>query len=78
MSAAAWHVQAMLPEVAALGPGEPVPSPCNNVCRIDPHNGLCEGCLRTMDEIVDWGSLDDAGKRAVWLQLARRAEALTP
>ena len=78
MNAAAWHVQAMVPEVAALGPGEPVPSPCNNVCRIDPRSGLCEGCLRTIEEVTAWGSLDDAGRREVWQRLERRAAALTP
>ena len=35
--------------------------------------GLCEGCLRTLDEIAAWSSLDDAGKRAVWQRLAQRA-----
>ena len=84
MTAAAWHVQAMLAEVAALGPGEPVPSPCNNVCRIDPHTGFCEGCLRTMDEIASWGSQGEEERRAVWQRLEKRAaavssaEALTP
>ncbi len=36
--------------------------------------GLCEGCLRTLDEIAAWGGMDDEGKRAVWRELdARRA-----
>jgi predicted Fe-S protein YdhL (DUF1289 family) len=29
-------------------------------------SGLCEGCLRTIDEIASWSSLDDEQKRAVW------------
>ena len=49
-----------------------VPSPCINVCRMDPASGLCEGCLRTIDEIAAWGTLDDDGKRAVWQQLEQR------
>ena len=73
MIAAAWHVQAMVPEVAALGPGEPVPSPCNNVCRIDPQSGFCEGCLRTLDEIAAWGGLDQGAKWRVWQVLGARA-----
>jgi predicted Fe-S protein YdhL (DUF1289 family) len=73
VTAAVWHVQAMLPEVAALGPGDPVPSPCNNVCRIDAQTGLCEGCLRTIEEVAAWGSLDDEGRHAVWKQLELRA-----
>ena len=33
---------------------EPVPSPCISVCRMDAASGLCEGCLRTLDEIAAW------------------------
>lgn len=53
----------------------PVPSPCINICRMDEASGLCEGCLRTLDEIACWSLLDDAEKREVWQQLARRREA---
>jgi predicted Fe-S protein YdhL (DUF1289 family) len=60
-------------EVAALPADALVPSPCINVCRIDAHSGLCAGCRRTLDEIAAWSRLDDAGKRVVWAQLARRA-----
>lgn len=31
-----------------------VPSPCVNVCQMDPQTGLCRGCLRTLDEIGAW------------------------
>ncbi len=34
-------------------------SPCISVCRIDAASGWCEGCLRTLDEIARWGSMDD-------------------
>jgi len=52
-----------------------ITSPCTNVCAIDPATGWCAGCLRTIDEIAAWGSLDNAGKRAVLKHLpARRAE----
>ena len=77
MIAAAWHVQAMVSEVAALGPGEPVPSPCNNVCRIDAQSGFCEGCLRTIEEVVAWAGSTDEEKRAVWARLGERAGAIT-
>jgi predicted Fe-S protein YdhL (DUF1289 family) len=52
-----------------------VASPCINVCRMDEASGLCEGCLRTIDEIVAWGSMDDDAKRQVWLQLEQRRAA---
>ena len=50
-----------------------VPSPCASVCRMDMGSGLCEGCLRTLDEIGAWGRLDEGGKRQVWTRLAERA-----
>jgi predicted Fe-S protein YdhL (DUF1289 family) len=54
---------------------DPLPSPCIGQCRIDPASNLCQGCLRTIDEIVQWGQADDAFKRAVWLAIGRRASA---
>ena len=50
----------------------PVPSPCINVCQMEPATGLCRGCLRTIDEIVAWGSAGDDAKRAVWAEIRRR------
>jgi predicted Fe-S protein YdhL (DUF1289 family) len=79
LSAAARHVRRQWLRLQQLPPHEAVPSPCNNVCRIDAQTGFCEGCLRTLDEIGDWGVLDDAERRAVWQRLAARAgDALTP
>jgi predicted Fe-S protein YdhL (DUF1289 family) len=50
----------------------PVPSPCTSVCRMNPDTGLCEGCWRTIDEIIQWAQLSDADKRAIWSQIERR------
>lgn len=50
----------------------PVPSPCINVCRMVPETGLCQGCMRTIEEIVAWGKADDAYKRVVWAEIRRR------
>jgi len=58
--------------VAEIGDAGPVPSPCVNICRIDPATGICQGCRRTLDEIAAWSRLDDADKRAVWRQLPGR------
>ena len=52
-----------------------VPSPCINVCRMDAASGLCEGCLRTIDEIAAWGTMDDDDKRTVWQRLEQRRAA---
>jgi predicted Fe-S protein YdhL (DUF1289 family) len=43
---------------------------------MDARTGWCEGCLRTIDEIAAWATLDDAGKLAVWDRLAERREFL--
>jgi len=53
-------------------PGGDVPSPCNNVCRMKPDTGLCEGCFRTLDEIAAWPAMSDAEKRTVLAQLPAR------
>jgi predicted Fe-S protein YdhL (DUF1289 family) len=58
----------------AKAPSADVPSPCMSVCRMDMDTGLCEGCLRTLDEIAAWGRMDEEGKRAVWVELARRLD----
>ena len=55
-----------------------VASPCNSVCRIDAGSGWCEGCLRTLDEIAAWSTMDDDAKRAVWEALALREHEPTP
>lgn len=54
----------------------PVPSPCISLCEMDQVTGLCRGCLRTIDEIVAWGSAGDDYKRAVWLEIRRRESEL--
>ncbi|HYT85807.1 MAG TPA: DUF1289 domain-containing protein [Burkholderiales bacterium] len=56
-------------------PAGDVQSPCNNVCRMNPDSGLCEGCLRTLDEIAAWSGLSNDEKRAVLAQLPARRTA---
>lgn len=54
-----------------------VPSPCVNVCQIDPGSGLCRGCLRTIEEIAGWLDYSIPEKLQVLARLdeRRRAEA---
>jgi uncharacterized protein len=52
---------------------EEVPSPCISVCRVNADSGWCEGCLRTLDEIAEWGQLGNAAKRGVWRIIEQRA-----
>ncbi len=49
-----------------------VASPCNSVCRMDAKSGLCEGCWRTIDEIIAWSTMSDDERRDVWDALALR------
>jgi predicted Fe-S protein YdhL (DUF1289 family) len=49
-----------------------VPSPCINICKMNAHSGLCEGCLRTIDEIIEWGTASESAKRAVWVEIRQR------
>jgi predicted Fe-S protein YdhL (DUF1289 family) len=56
--------------------GGKVPSPCVNICRMDPKTGLCEGCFRTIDEIAQWGTATEAMKRAVWGEIKRRQDEM--
>lgn len=51
--------------------GGPVSSPCVQVCTLGAE-GLCEGCLRTVEEIAGWAGFDDDERRAVLARLAER------
>ena len=55
-----------------------LPSPCVSVCRMGFATGLCQGCLRTLEEITAWSQLDDEGKRAIWGRIEQRALAASP
>jgi len=54
-----------------------VPSPCINVCRMHPTNGLCEGCLRTIPEIRQWSKASEDDKRAMWATILQRRSVAT-
>lgn len=49
-----------------------VASPCRAVCQMDAATGLCQGCLRTLNEVAQWGAADAAYKRAVWARIEER------
>ena len=54
----------------------PVPSPCINICKMLPETGLCQGCMRTIDEIRAWRHATEDDKRAIWAEIRRREGAL--
>ncbi|MEO5687342.1 MAG: DUF1289 domain-containing protein [Burkholderiaceae bacterium] len=58
--------------LAEIADDAPVPSPCVNICKIDPYTAACHGCRRTLDEIAAWSRMSDADKRVVWQQLPGR------
>ena len=61
-------------QVSAMPDGNAVlPSPCISVCRMDAASGVCEGCMRTLDEIAAWGMMDNRAKRKVWGLIGQRA-----
>jgi len=51
-------------------------SPCIKLCVIDPASGHCEGCLRTLAEIVRWASLSDDARRRIMQDLPMRRTRL--
>ena len=65
-------------EVVAGGRADEVASPCINVCRMSDRTGLCDGCLRTIDEIACWAGYTREEKLAVLARLAARRSQLAP
>jgi predicted Fe-S protein YdhL (DUF1289 family) len=39
---------------------------------MDEATGWCAGCLRTLDEIAAWSTLDAEAQREIWVDLGRR------
>ena len=52
-----------------------VPSPCVSICVVNPVSGLCEGCLRNLDEVAAWGQMPSPKQREVWQRIQGRCEA---
>ena len=62
---AAVSAQASIDALRRAFVAAPVASPCTGVCRIDVQAGWCAGCLRTLDEIAAWSTLDEAARQRV-------------
>jgi len=52
-----------------------IPSPCTGVCRIGAETQLCEGCLRTRDEIRNWRKSSNDERLLVLQELKKRRMA---
>ena len=50
-----------------------VPSPCVYVCVVHTIECVCEGCLRSLEEIGAWGQMQSAQQREVWQRIKVRA-----
>jgi len=53
---------------------EIVLSPCVGVCALD-DDDICIGCLRSGQEITQWGYVDNEGKRAILRNVEARFRA---
>jgi predicted Fe-S protein YdhL (DUF1289 family) len=42
-----------------------VETPCLGICLMDPADGLCAGCARSLDEIARWSAMSDTERRAI-------------
>ena len=58
--------------MSAAEPSDEVASPCTGICRMNPDTGLCQGCLRTLDEIAAWSAMTAEEKRAALARLPGR------
>ena len=43
---------------------------------MSPTTGYCQGCARTIDEIIAWGHMDDHDKATIVAQLEARKASL--
>lgn len=66
LAARAYAVRAM---------DENIPSPCVSVCKMTADAAVCQGCLRSMDEIRVWSTSTDQQKKAVWARIEQRLQA---
>jgi predicted Fe-S protein YdhL (DUF1289 family) len=55
-----------------------VESPCVGVCVVDGASGLCEGCLRTLEEIALWGGSSAAQRQEILVRIEHRRRELAP
>ena len=53
-----------------------IDSPCVKICVVHPGEGLCVGCLRTLDEIARWSSMSDGERAEITAALPARAPRL--
>ena len=57
-----------------LEPDEASSSPCVNLCKMQDYGAqqLCSGCLRTLDEIMQWRSMAEDERQRIMAALPSR------
>ncbi len=51
---------------------QPISSPCQNICTLDPSGRVCLACKRRIEEIVQWGQLSERERQAIMAELPSR------
>jgi predicted Fe-S protein YdhL (DUF1289 family) len=54
---------------------QPIWSPCNKICLVDPAHSICVGCFRTLDELGRWSAMSHDERLAVKAELKARETA---
>lgn len=52
-------------------------SPCNGTCTLNRQN-VCEGCFRTIHEVVRWGQAKESEKQAILARAKEREKQTVP
>lgn len=65
-------MDSLAPDLAPDHPVNRPPSPCVNLCRMDPRTGWCQGCARTIAEITAWSKLSATEREPIWAALPSR------
>ncbi|MCT4656303.1 MAG: DUF1289 domain-containing protein [Cohaesibacter sp.] len=49
-----------------------IQSPCIKACKIDDRSALCEGCGRSIEEVMNWARMSNAERATIMSGLAER------
>lgn len=63
-----------LPAMTTISFQSPILSPCIGICHLGA-GGLCEGCLRSSDEIARWVVMGEAERRRIVEDVLPQREA---
>ena len=50
-----------------------IKSPCTNICKMSINGKICDGCGRTIEEIINWGYLRDDEKKKIIQKIHERS-----